>query len=246
MTLLGLRVTGGNGASSIDDGVGGGIYQAEGHLFLEDVSIDHNAAAPSAFDTISGGGIDSNGQELVIVDSTVADNKAVGETVPQQNQFGGGIDAEFGPAVAVLDTTIADNEAGGSGGGIAASGEATLSGATIARMQLPWSRKLSDNWTAAGQLCSVLANSRGWPQSNRRIHGSSWIGNSQNHWMRSSSMPVTFRSAVGRGTCCISAPRIRLRLDNNFDLHFGVGLSGAAIDHFIGIGYSFRFQALRR
>jgi hypothetical protein len=26
----------------------------------------------------------------------------------------------------------------------------------------------------------------------------------------------------------------------------GIGLSSAAIDHFVGIGYSFRFQALRR
>jgi len=133
VTLLGLRVTAGNGASSIDEGVGGGIYQAEGSLFLEDVSVDHNAAAPSLFDTISGGGIDSNGEELVIVDSTVADNRAVGESVPQANQFGGGVDAEFGPAVSVLDSTITGNEAGGDGGGIATNGEATLEGATIAR-----------------------------------------------------------------------------------------------------------------
>ena len=27
------------------------------------------------------------------------------------------------------------------------------------------------------------------------------------------------------------------------DLHVGVGLSRAAVDHFIGVGYSFRFQA---
>ncbi len=30
------------------------------------------------------------------------------------------------------------------------------------------------------------------------------------------------------------------------DLHGGVGLSRAAVDHFIGVGYSFRFQLLRR
>ena len=30
------------------------------------------------------------------------------------------------------------------------------------------------------------------------------------------------------------------------DIHYGIGLSSAAIDHFIGIGYSFRFQAFRR
>jgi hypothetical protein len=30
------------------------------------------------------------------------------------------------------------------------------------------------------------------------------------------------------------------------DFHVGVGLSSAAVDHFIGIGYSFRFQGFRR
>jgi hypothetical protein len=30
------------------------------------------------------------------------------------------------------------------------------------------------------------------------------------------------------------------------DFHAGVGLSSAAVDHLIGIGYSFRFQAFHR
>jgi len=30
------------------------------------------------------------------------------------------------------------------------------------------------------------------------------------------------------------------------DVHVGIGLSSATIDHFIGIGYAFRFQAVRR
>ena len=30
------------------------------------------------------------------------------------------------------------------------------------------------------------------------------------------------------------------------DLHVGLGLSSAAVDHFIGVGYSFRLQAVRR
>jgi len=29
------------------------------------------------------------------------------------------------------------------------------------------------------------------------------------------------------------------------DFHFGVGLTPAAVDHFIGIGYSFRFRLTR-
>jgi hypothetical protein len=32
---------------------------------------------------------------------------------------------------------------------------------------------------------------------------------------------------------------------NQLDLHVGVGMSRAAVDHFIGVGYSFRFQARR-
>jgi len=30
------------------------------------------------------------------------------------------------------------------------------------------------------------------------------------------------------------------------DLHVGLGLSSAAVDHFIGVGYSFRWQLVRR
>jgi hypothetical protein len=30
------------------------------------------------------------------------------------------------------------------------------------------------------------------------------------------------------------------------DLHFGLGLSSAAVDQFIGVGYSFRWQPVRR
>jgi hypothetical protein len=33
---------------------------------------------------------------------------------------------------------------------------------------------------------------------------------------------------------------------HQLDFHAGVGLSSAAADHFIGIGYSFRFQAIHR
>jgi len=37
----------------------------------------------------------------------------------------------------------------------------------------------------------------------------------------------------------------KVRPEQQLDLHFGVGLSAAAVDHFIGIGYSFRYQLLR-
>ena len=39
---------------------------------------------------------------------------------------------------------------------------------------------------------------------------------------------------------------LKLAKRHQLDFHVGVGLSSAAVDHFIGIGYSFRFQAIRR
>ena len=70
-------------------------------------------------------------------------------------------------------------------------------------LQLPWSRKLSANWSAAGQFALY------WPTTQ------STTGNSQRRRMGSSSMRATFLSAVGRATCCISGLRIRLRPDSS-------------------------------
>jgi len=39
---------------------------------------------------------------------------------------------------------------------------------------------------------------------------------------------------------------LKIREKQQIDFHVGVGLSSAAVDHFIGVGYSFRFQAIRR
>jgi hypothetical protein len=43
---------------------------------------------------------------------------------------------------------------------------------------------------------------------------------------------------------CGTAYKIRPR--QQLDLHVGVGLSAAAVDHFVGIGYSFSFRMARR
>jgi hypothetical protein len=39
---------------------------------------------------------------------------------------------------------------------------------------------------------------------------------------------------------------LKLAKRQQVDFHVGVGLSSAAVDHFIGIGYSFRFDGIRR
>jgi hypothetical protein len=39
---------------------------------------------------------------------------------------------------------------------------------------------------------------------------------------------------------------LKIAKQQQIDFHVGVGLSSAAVDHLIGIGYSFRIQAIRR
>jgi hypothetical protein len=112
-------------------------------------------------------------------------------------------------------------------------------------LQLPWSRKLSTNWSAAGQLALY------WPT---QADGRNLTGESTFLLDRQLTKPMDAfieyagdfpqrggpRHLLHFGAAYKIAPRQQL------DLHVGIGLSSAAIDHFIGIGYSFRFQALRR
>ncbi len=110
---------------------------------------------------------------------------------------------------------------------------------------MPWSRKLSANWTAAGQIAVYWASQE---NATRNLTGESTF-----LLDRQLTKPMDAfieyagdfpqrggpRHLLHFGAAYKIAPRQQL------DLHFGIGLSSAAIDHFIGVGYSFRFQALR-
>lgn len=112
-------------------------------------------------------------------------------------------------------------------------------------LQMPWSRKLSANWTAAGQIAVYWASQE---NATRNLTGESTF-----LLDRQLTKPMDAfieyagdfpqrggpRHLLHFGAAYKIAPRQQL------DLHFGIGLSSAAIDHFIGVGYSFRFQALR-
>jgi len=112
-------------------------------------------------------------------------------------------------------------------------------------VQLPWSRALSSNWTAAGML-SVY-----WPteQGHRNATGEiTFLIDRQltKPWDAFVEYAGDFpeqggpRHLVHLGTAYKATSR------QQFDFHVGVGLSSAAADHFVGIGYSFRLQAARR
>jgi hypothetical protein len=113
-----------------------------------------------------------------------------------------------------------------------------------AALQLPWSRSLSKNWTAAGQF-SVM-----WPTETARHNAT---GQSSVYFDRQLTAPwdayVEYSGAfpqrggpqhtIDFGTAYKPSPHQQL------DFHCGFGLSAAAPDHTIGFGYSVRFQAIR-
>jgi hypothetical protein len=112
-------------------------------------------------------------------------------------------------------------------------------------LQLPWSRKLSANWSTAGQFALY------WPtQFDKR----SLTGESTFLLDRQLTKPLDafieyagdFPQRGGPRHLLHLGAAYRIASRHQFDIHLGIGLSSAAIDHFIGIGYSFRFQALRR
>jgi len=114
-----------------------------------------------------------------------------------------------------------------------------------AALQLPWSRSLSKNWTAAGQLAVM------WPTESRRHDAT---GQANVYFDRQLTAPwdayVEYSGdypqrggpvhGIDFGTAYKVSPYQQL------DIHCGFGLSAAAPAHTIGVGYSFRFQAIGR
>jgi Putative MetA-pathway of phenol degradation len=112
-------------------------------------------------------------------------------------------------------------------------------------VQLPWSRSLSKNWTAEGML-SVYFPTEG---TRRNVTGeTTFLLDRQltKPWDAFIEYAGDFpeigcpKQLLHFGTAYKIRPRQQL------DLHVGVGLSRATVDHFAGVGYSFRFQVIRR
>jgi hypothetical protein len=113
-----------------------------------------------------------------------------------------------------------------------------------AALQLPWSRSLSKNWTAAGQFSLM------WPTEAGRHN---LTGQTSVYFDRQLTSPwdayAEYSGAfpqrggpphtIDFGTAYKPSPH------QQFDFHCGFGLSAAVPDHTIGVGYSVRFQAIR-
>ena len=113
-------------------------------------------------------------------------------------------------------------------------------------LQLPWSRKLSDNWSAAGQFALY------WPTT--QVDTRDLTGESTFLLDRQLTKPMDafieyagdFPQRGGPRHLLHFGAAYKITANQQLDIHYGIGLSSAAIDHFIGIGYSFRFQVIRR
>ena len=112
-------------------------------------------------------------------------------------------------------------------------------------VQLPWSRSLSSNWTAAGMF-SVY-----WPtvQARRHVTGeTTFLIDRQltKLWDAFLEYAGDFHEQGGPRHLIHAGTAFKPTPHQQIDLHAGWGLSSATVDHFIGVGYSFRWQLLKR
>jgi hypothetical protein len=112
-------------------------------------------------------------------------------------------------------------------------------------IQIPWSRSLSGNWTAAGMF-SVY----GYTVDGRRdVTGeTTFLIDRQltKPWDAFVEYVGDFPEQGGPRHLLHFGTAFKPTPHQQIDLHGGVGLSSSAVDHFIGVGYSFRFQILHR
>ena len=111
-------------------------------------------------------------------------------------------------------------------------------------VQLPWSRALSKNWTVAGQF-SVM-----WPTvaEQRNVTGQSSVYFDRQltpPWDAYVEYSGAFPERGGPQHVIDFGTAYRVTPHQQLDFHCGFGLSAAAPDHFIGFGYSVRFQVIR-
>jgi hypothetical protein len=112
-------------------------------------------------------------------------------------------------------------------------------------LQVAWSRAVSTNWTAAGMF-SVY-----WPTQGRvrNVTGeSTFLFDRQltKPWDAFVEYAGDFPENGGPRHLLHFWTALKITKQQQIDFHVGGGLSSAAVDHLIGIGYSFRIQAIRR
>lgn len=153
--------------------------------------------------------------------------------------FGVGIKQQLGPTLGGFDVSMILFLSFPTGS------DAVSSGGYDPGLQVPWSHALPGNWTAAGMF-SVY-----WPTQGRmrNLTGESTIlldRQLTRSWDAFVEYAGDFPEVGGPRHLLDFGTALKLAKRHQLDFHVGVGLSSYAVDHLIGIGYSFRFRAIRR
>lgn len=112
-------------------------------------------------------------------------------------------------------------------------------------VQLPWSRALSPKWTAAGMLSVYWLAEQG----RRNVTGeTTFLLDRQltKTWDAFLEYAGDFPESGTPRHLLHFGTALKLTPNQQLDFHVGVGLSAAAPSHYVGLGYSFRVQAVRR
>jgi hypothetical protein len=121
-------------------------------------------------------------------------------------------------------------------------------------LHVPWSRMLSANWMAAGMFSvywpTQQSSSNQSPQrSTRNVTGeTTFLFDRQltKPWDAFVEYIGDFPEVGGPRHLLHFGTAYKLTPQQQIDFHVGVGLSSAAVDHFVGVGYSFRIQTFHR
>jgi hypothetical protein len=110
--------------------------------------------------------------------------------------------------------------------------------------QLPWSRPLSKNWTAAGMLSLYVPTQSG---SHIVVGETAILVDRQltNAWDIFTEYVGDFLEAGRPRELLHFGTAYKIGGSQQVDVHGAVGLSAAAADHFFGVGYSFLLQGKR-
>jgi hypothetical protein len=111
-------------------------------------------------------------------------------------------------------------------------------------VQLPWSHSVSSNWTAAGMFSVYFPTELG----RRNVTGeTTFLMDRQltKTWDAFAEYVGDFPQQGGPRHLAHFGTAYKPTPHQQLDLHVGLGLSSAAVDHLIGVGYSFRLQAVR-
>jgi hypothetical protein len=111
--------------------------------------------------------------------------------------------------------------------------------------QLPWSHSLSKNWTAAGMF-SLLLPTEG-PRRNVTGQASFLVDRQITQpWDAFIEYGGYFPQRGGSQDLLHLGTSFKITSNQQLDFHLGFGLSSAAVDHFVGFGYSFQFPGIYR